>query len=575
MSADVRVGDRATAQIPLGVLWRIKAVRTGHYLHASRSTAVTASPHFFSVFSIETDRDGSYMAREYWTSRLLQVGTTGQKKRLGLTPLPRPRRRYIHWHVNHPPAPRVSPPSPPPPATATPLQRFHFQKRSGGHVTISSEIRGTVSFLRESTQGPWFVAGGSFNPKDSSALFELERVAAAGTEEYMRADVQAGHARLSKAIEAVATRIRGVRVVVATAYDAPGRLDVAAIFWGWLAASRVRGGLLLSRDNVACEALHTINANLATLAQCITPGDLALPPDVLAPSWRREDVPHFETDANTASAIFLRRCKLRMVSAVLQRGHSLAFVDVDVFIVSRRYLHSLVLTAGDLAIGRDPQSGFDDNNPGRCLRIAPMSEGLVSDWVSASQFFVRPTEAGRWIIRSAESLMDGHVLNDADALQALLTGHAQVSDPLRAPRHGALNNSVAWLKPFWLEADREPFTTTGGSALARSRWIRPVNAPLITATWHRILQEQRWNNFTWSLLSESRFLFLAQPERWEALVEKAIQGASSSAPLDASGSVRHALSVQISCHMVAWLEDRPTLASKLLRPSSKDKREAL
>lgn len=585
----------ADALLPPGFLWRIQSLRTGHYLRASRSTDVSTSPHFFSLFELRALEDGTHVLREHWTSRPLQVGSPGFGKRLGLTPPPRPKRRYLHWQVNWPPGfpPPPQPPSPPTPVL--PTQRFQLRRRSGGGYVLFARARGGKerTGVRQPAQGQWLVVGSASagGGRDGDS-FTFQRVASAaslattGAEDAVtiaRTDASARssstitmqvipsgtNGRLSRSIRQAITRVRGQSMVVATAYDAKGMVDVAQIFWSRLATSGVRGCLLLSSDDTACEALRTLNSTAARRAHCITPHDLQLPARVIDRAWRRDDVPDFETDANTVEARFLRRCKLRMIAAILQKGHAAVFVDVDVLVLSRRYLQVLASTStADLAIAGDPQTGFHDENPGRCLRIAPANiQQMAADWVGAGQFFVRATDAGRWLIREAERLMDAHVINDGDALQALLTGHAQVSDPLRAPRQpvrpSATSRVAGWLKPMWLEADNEPFTTTGGSALARSRWIRPLNAPLEPEAWQRLLSERKKRNFTWSLLPERRFLTLQQPERWEPALRAALSINAGPGGAATEGGV---VSVKLSCHLIEWLDARRAVAGRLFRP---------
>ena len=104
--------------------------------------------------------------------------------------------------------------------------------------------------------------------------------------------------------------------------------------------------------------------------------------------------------------------------------------------------------------------------------------------------------------------MDRFGLTDADALQALLTGHTQVADPRRAGLEpgGMFNDSGAeqmWLKPAWVEADLEPLYYR---ALAFQRWIRPFNAPMEPSAYHDHLKEMERRTFTWKLLPEEEFV---------------------------------------------------------------------
>mmetsp|Transcript_44762 Transcript_44762/g.117398 ORF Transcript_44762/g.117398 Transcript_44762/m.117398 type:complete len:571 (+) Transcript_44762:68-1780(+) len=568
------MGDHLAARS----LWRVKSHRTGDYVRASRGTEVIMSPHLFSLFEFHQLSDGAMALNEHWSSRSLQVGSPGYAKRLGLAPLPRAKRRYLHWHVNWPPG---APPPPPPPQPTLPIpssQRFYLERQRDGMYSLSARARGGKErgSVRQSAQGTWLVVSSSRTTSEQRGggdLFELQRVASAvrvtapgtGTATGASSKDKTHRTSLARAMRHSVTRLQGRSVVLATAYNARGQTDVALIFWSHLAAlGNIRGCLLLSTDMFACEALRTLNSTVAHLAHCITPSDLDLPTGVQLPTWRRDDVPHFETDGNTAEQRFLQRCKLAMLSAVLSRGHDVAYLDVDVLVLNHHYLGGLLSASAsvDLTIATDPQTGFHDDNSGRCLRVAPANvKQLTWDWVHSGHLLVRASEGGRWFFQRAALLMDSHVITDNDALQALLTGHAQVSDPLRASRHeqttpGSNERAISWLKPMWLEADHEPFTTTGGSALARSRWIRPLNAPLALEVWRGIMAERARLNFTWTTLSESRFLTLRNPELWEGMLRK---------QLGAKVADGAQLSIRLSCHVINWLAEHRTLAARLLR----------
>ena len=153
--------------LPSDALFRIRSQRTGDFLHASRGTDVSVSPHFFSLFELRPLVDGEHALQEHWSSRLLQIGTPGYAKRLGLAPSARPKRRYLHWYVNWPPG---APPPPPPPMPLPPVlpnQRFHLQRRPGGGHVLLARGRGgrEPSAVRQSSQGPWLViSGGAGSP---------------------------------------------------------------------------------------------------------------------------------------------------------------------------------------------------------------------------------------------------------------------------------------------------------------------------------------------------------------------------------------------------------------------------
>ena len=119
------------------------------------------------------------------------------------------------------------------------------------------------------------------------------------------------------------------------------------------------------------------------------------------------------------------------------------------------------------------------------MQIPPQYTPWVSDWFSSSQLFLRASAAATWLLREVQQLMDEHELPDVDALQVVLTGHAQVSDPLRTQRRreaaaaagggGSIERKAGakWLKPLWLELDYDPYK---GDRLVSHKWLRPLKS---------------------------------------------------------------------------------------------------
>ena len=118
----------------------------------------------------------------------------------------------------------------------------------------------------------------------------------------------------------------------------------------------------------------------------------------------------------------------------------------------------------------------------------------MRDWLSADLFAARATPGSIWLFEQAQRLMDDFVLSDQDAIQVVLTGHAQVSDPRWAARDGKSQrwasaadverHGIAFLKPTWLEHDNDPLTF--GRELNRQIRIRPLNAQLSKEAWARL-----------------------------------------------------------------------------------------
>lgn len=212
--------------------------------------------------------------------------------------------------------------------------------------------------------------------------------------------------------------------------------------------------------------------------------------------------------------------------------------------------------------------GFSDDNRGECLRIPPMHARHVADWVSAGQLYARASAASIWFVERAQHLMDEYVISDADAMQALLSGHAQVGDALRAPRaarpaaaaaaHGAPNASI-WLKPMWLEAgEAEPYR---GRGLSNQRFIRPINAPLTPQAWSLVQAERTRHGFTWEPLPEAAYLHTAA-----AFSEMRADMLGSGV-----GSARRRLAtLKVTCHIKAELGRPDADGSFLFRPGAPD-----
>lgn len=165
--------------------------------------------------------------------------------------------------------------------------------------------------------------------------------------------------------------------------------------------------------------------------------------------------------------------------------------------------------------------------------------------------------------------MDLYGLSDVDAIQSLLTGHAQVADPMRAgaepgAQFNASSTHEAWLKPAWLEAVDEPLFYR---ALALQKWIRPLNAPLHPDIYRRYVEEKRRRAFSWVALPEEQFITSPYTliDSWSTRFGRSL----GSIRVDGtrSGDVQ---SVQVSCQMKQLLAKHEHSQSFLFFPESLD-----
>ncbi len=549
-----------------GHLYRVRLLPAGRFLFVRPgASTLTTSGHSFTPFVLHGNGSFSPISLvDLSYGRPLQVGETGHPRRIALAPSPRAKRRRIHWNLEYPSPPLPPPPPPPPPlrlATASIAAAEHaFRLRRGGRgESYSLGLRDDrASYVIDDGEGRSFSAlklGGKPLSKHASSS---RRPASFGFEA-LDAGLAPGRG-LAHAIEQSRIKRGGRQLVVATAYGSRFALQRASLFWDWLAFSRIRRAILLSPDGATCAATRVITRNSTARAHCVGPDDLSLPAEVTRPGWGGESVPAWETRANLPQERFLRRCKLQLLGILVQRGIDVVFLDPDVLVIGPSFLEVLVRnTTSDLAIASDPQSGFTEQNTGHCLRIPSMYSLRVADWVAAGQFYLRATKAAAWFVDAAKRLMDETVISDADAMQALLSGHAQVSDPRVASRRRAAGGAAAasvWLKPLWLEAEVEPYR---GRGLSNQRWIRPINAPLGLAAWRSSQAEAHERGFTWQRLPEAAFVTTAATLRagWADGFGKPKRG---------DGAAARALSVKVSCQLASVLDEESNSASFLLRP---------
>ena len=302
---------------------------------------------------------------------------------------------------------------------------------------------------------------------------------------------------------------------------------------------------------------------------CVAVGELPLPAATrAAEEWERDDVPTFETATNYD--LLLRRAKLRLVELELREGLDVVFVGAGTLPLSPAFLPGMFndSSAADLRVAQDPHTGYALDYE-RCLRIPTAHRRWVRDWLSTDLFAARATPGSIWLLDHAQRLMDDFVLSDQDAIQVVLTGHAQVSDPRWAARDGKSarwgsaadgeRHGVAFLKPTWLEHDNDPLTF--GRELNRQIRIRPLNAPLGKEAWARLEASRRRAGFSWP--SCRRAPLRARRRRWRASGTRC--SAAGSARCASTARATAASRPLATCQTRGWLA-QDDFGSFLFRP---------
>jgi len=275
------------------------------------------------------------------------------------------------------------------------------------------------------------------------------------------------------------------------------------------------------------------------------------------------------TDASSGYFKFLR-WKMCIVQLVLREGVDALMADVDVLVLNNGFFARLVTSPHDLTISSDARHGQYNDNP-HCPCSHPMYQRYSSDWVCAGLFYLRSGPASDWFMREVQGLMDGYVITDQDAIQAVLTGHTQVAVPqmkINATAEREVGHRVEaiamkrgyrpspeWLRPIWLEG-LDPSQT-----LRNTRGIQPLITPMRPAMWKRMRASKRGAGFSWTAAPVTSFAngpMLIQ--KWQTTFSNA---ASSTA--DTAGREGF-VSVHANCNVKAFLTDEANSASFLLHP---------
>ena len=516
----------------------------------------------------------------------------------------RRRPRYLHVNKDLPPFPPSAPPPPsrrhfhppPPPSAPPPLEDLEepaavrlLPHASGAYAlrlpdgrllcenATDATLRATVGRrkmgLRKAGAG---VA--------VSCLFRFERIAptpsTASSVAAMVTAVTAG-VTLAPRLRRAAVDVGGRRVVVASAFGLQDA-ELVPLLWGWLEMAGIARLVLLHSEDVTCAAARALQEDaLPALSRaqkptsldvsCVAVGELPLPAATrAAEEWERDDVPTFETATNYD--LLLRRAKLRLVELALREGLDVVFVGAGTLPLSPAFLPGMFndSSAADLRVAQDPHTGYALDYE-RCLRIPTAHRRWVRDWLSTDLFAARATPGSIWLLEQAQRLMDDFVLSDQDAIQVVLTGHAQVSDPRWAARDDKSQrwgsaaeverHGIAFLKPTWLEHDHDPLTF--GRELNRQIRIRPLNAPLSKEAWARLEASRRRAGFSWAFLPQSSFASTPPTvaRAWDSMLGRGL----GSMRVDGTRNGGF-LALLATCQTRGWLAQDEHTGSFLFRP---------
>ena len=206
--------------------------------------------------------------------------------------------------------------------------------------------------------------------------------------------------------------------------------------------------------------------------------------------------------------------KLRLMEVVVEAGIDMLMVDIDVLMLSPRFCTELVSRAAsghDLVIASDARTGAGTWYHGKdCPGSIPRHRYVTHDWVCAGLMYARNSSAARWVLQEAQLLMIDFSLTDQDALQTVLTGHAQVSVPSSLSASGA---SVAANAPvgartssMFLRAWRRPDAASArlSKEVFRRRGAQ-LNAKLKPHVWRRYQNELEQRGVKWTFAPLSHY----------------------------------------------------------------------
>jgi len=555
--------------------WRLRCAHNRRYLFMESATSSLVSSHdFFSLFGFVSSSDGSYFISEHSSRGLVQLSSEAYGSRKLLVTAHKRRKRWLHSEHPLPPAP--PPPSPP----AAP--RWWIKPAPEGGISIRLREDDTHVLVSETSSRDIVAMEGKQQPAPSpgnstgldGCAFVLEQVVPAAAP----ADAPPGPRkkaflamnRFKRRLKKSAIHSAGRDIVLATSHNL-GTIDWAPLFWSWLLVHKLSHLWLVHTDGQTCDAAKALNGSVAL--ECISPEDLILPAHVMSTDgvleldWKHDAPPDWGLRQPGDSRL-LRRSKVSFLAHVLAHQFDAIYLDVNVLVLSPEFLPSLAKGTADLAIASDARTGrFGDHVA--CPASPAMYQSYASDWIDAGLFYLRSTQAAALFLEEVQSLMDEYAIDDTDAMQALLTGHAQVSDPIYMRRRWTLQNmtvqqafqSNKWLKPLWLEqeADAHAHQSRG---LSGQQGIRPINAPLKWETWSQLEAKLRSSTFRWEQLRADRYgNGPTMMEHWNEIFGRALGALRTG-----TGRNGAFLAIHANCHAKSWLEQGS--GSYLLRPET-------
>lgn len=578
------------AALPKGIggddaRWRIKFVDSQRYIMVAPKDSpedgwqtITTSEHFFTPFLIirDPERPSRYEFRDHVSGGVIRVfgspgvpGETMAARRLFITHGRRRRPRLLHGTAN------ATLPLPAPPLVG---QSFHLASEVGGEYVSLRPMEETRGHARldaphekvcEEVRKNW-TSGESVLALvvqrvrvSCSHLVQLERIASAEPEPEGTPDRQA-RARARKAVRSAIRRVTfdvgGRETVLVTAFNLDD-IDWIPLSLRWLAVNGHRKLLVLHTDAFTCSGVRSLNVPEVEI-ECLSAAQLSLPVDEV---WRSEVTPDWGLSAHPAETTYLQRGKVKLMEVALKDQVDVIFVDPDVLVLSPEFARDLASHPADIAFGSDRRTIRNRDflvHPENCPASLPGYRPYVEDWVDTGVMHLRAgSKAALAFVREVQVLMDAFVLSDADAAQAILTGHAQLSDPLRSPRLGGrMRANDTWTKPLWLQTSDFVSGRIQRRGLAGQPGIKPLNAPLTPARWSVYQQMVRTKGLKWHVFpQEVHGNGPIMVENWAPVFARGL----GSTRFDGTRSGK-LLSIHVNCATKAFLEGGP--GSFLFRP---------
>jgi len=538
--------------------------------------SVTTSAHFFTPFRVIRDAGNpeQYELYDHLSGGVIRIygipavpGETTAARRLFLSHGRRRRPRMLHGAANSTPAP------PPPPLVA---HMFKLKEESKGGVSLlpmedPSErltIKPGLEFVceevrRNVTSGETVLALVVQRMRTRCAhRILLERIAVADmpAADGERTSKAKNRKLVKTVLQRMAFDVGGRSTVLFSAFNLED-IDWAPLSLRWLAANGLRKLVLLYADGFACSATRTLGVQEVTL-ECLTPEQLNLPVDDV---WKGELTPDWGLSARPLETTLLQRAKVKLMEVAVKEGFDVIYVDVDLLVMSPHFVADVASHTADIAFGSDKRTIHNRDfliHPERCPASLPGYRPYVHDWIDTGLIHVRGgSKPALAFLREVQVLMDSFVLSDADAAQAILTGHAQLSDPLRSPRSGGdMLANETWTKPLWLQTSDFVSGRIQRRGLAGQPGIKPLNAPLTPARWAAYQEFVRTKGLKWHVFDQATHgNGPVMVENWANIFARGL----GSTRFDGTRSAR-LLSVHVNCATKSFLEGGP--GSFLFRP---------